>query len=142
MPQPPIQYPTAYSVSYVVAYSEPDGTSQLVSPDKPLPVTIGQPIGATPLAGTAIASVVVGPYAPVAGRPVVLALQGTWEGSVAVLRSTDEGATKLPLTIGGGAWGQFAGNCCEPVWEESETLARLYLDIQLASGSLGYRLAQ
>ncbi|MGE3693463.1 MAG: hypothetical protein AB7F98_18965 [Novosphingobium sp.] len=132
MPQPPIQYPTSYSVSYAVAFSDMAGNSLLVSPDAPLPVTIGQPAGTTPLTGTAVASVVVGPYAPVAGRPVMLSLQGTWQGTVALRRSTD----------GGTAWGQFAGNACEPVWEESESIARLYLDIQIASGSVSYRLAQ
>ena len=83
MPQPPIQYPTTYSVSQAVAYCDVDGSSILVNPDKPLPVTIG-----------------------------------------------------------GSPWARFSGNCCEPVWEESETVAKLYLDIQLASGSLTYRLAQ
>lgn len=142
MPQPPIQYPTTYSVSHAVAYSDIDGSSVLVGPDKPLPVTIGQPVGTTPLAGTAVASAVVGPYVPVAGRPVMLSLEGTWQGTVALLRSTDGGANKLPVTIGGNPWARFTGNACEPVWEESETVARLYLDIQLSSGSLNYRLAQ
>ena len=142
MPQPPIQYPASYSVSQAVAYSDVDGSSILVGPDKPLPVTIGQPVGTTPLAGTAVASVLVGPYTPVAGRPVMLSLEGTWQGTVALQRSTDGGAHKLPVTIGGSPWARFSGNCCEPVWEESESVAKLYLDIQLASGSLTYRLAQ
>lgn len=92
MPQPPIQYPTGYSVSYAVAYSDVDGSSLLVGPDKPLPVTLAQPAGATPLTGTAVASVVVGPYVPVAGRPIMLSLEGTWQGTVALQRSTDGGA--------------------------------------------------
>lgn len=59
-----------------------------------------------------------------------------------VLRSTDGGTTKLPLTIGGSAWGQFTGNCCEAIWEESEAAARLYRDIALTSGTVNYRLGQ
>lgn len=142
MPQPPIQYPATYSVSHAVAYSDLDGISVLVGPDKPLPVTLAQPSGGTPLAGTAVASVVVGPYVPVAGRPVMLSLEGTWQGTVALQRSTDGGTSKLPVTIGGSPWARFTGNACEPVWEESESVARLYLDIELSSGSLNYRLAQ
>ncbi len=142
MPQPPIQYPATYSVSHAVAYSDVDGSSILVGPDKPLPVTLAQPAGAAPLAGTAVASVVVGPYVPVAGRPVMLSLEGTWQGTVALQRSTDGGTNKLQVTIGGSPWARYTANCCEPVWEESESVARLYLDIQLSSGSLNYRLGQ
>jgi hypothetical protein len=72
----------------------------------------------------------------------MLSLEGTWQGTVALQRSTDGGVHKLPVTIGGGPWARFTGNACEPVWEESESVAKLYLDIQLASGSLNYRLAQ
>lgn len=46
------------------------------------------------------------------------------------------------MTIGGSPWARFTANCCEPVWEESESVAKLYLDIQISSGSLNYRLAQ
>jgi hypothetical protein len=73
---------------------------------------------------------------------VIVSLQGAWAGTVKVVRSTDNGTTKLPLTVAGGAWGEFAGNCCEAVWDESEPAAKLYLDIALASGSVTYRLAQ
>ena len=45
-------------------------------------------------------------------------------------------------SVNGAAWGQYAGNVCEAVWEESESAARLYLEITLASGSVAYRLAQ
>ena len=63
-------------------------------------------------------------------------------GTVKVVRSTDGGATKLALAIGGSLWAQFTGNCCEAVWDESDAAARLYLDIALMSGSVSYRLAQ
>ena len=72
----------------------------------------------------------------------MLALSGSWSGTVKVLRSTDGGATKLPLTIAGASWGQFTANCCEAIWEESEAAARLYLDITLIAGSASYRLGQ
>jgi hypothetical protein len=61
---------------------------------------------------------------------------------VRLLRSTDGGATKLPVTVAGDTWAQFTANCCEPVWDESEASARLYLDIALTSGTITYRIAQ
>ena len=72
----------------------------------------------------------------------MLLLSGTWTGSVRVLRSTDAGTTKLPLTLGGIGWAQFTGNCCEPVWDESSVNALLYLDVTYASGTIVYRMEQ
>ena len=72
----------------------------------------------------------------------MLALTGTWAGTVQVLRSTNGGASSQALTMGGTAWGNFTGNCCEPVWDESEAAAQLYLQITLTSGSVTYRIAQ
>lgn len=137
----PIQNPSPFVTSEAVAYADGDGNSVSVSAVSPLPVNIHFSASA-PLAGTAAASTQIGPFQPVQGRPVMLSLSGTWSGSVKVLRSTDGGATKLPLTIGGSVWAQFTGNCCEAVWEESEAAARLYLDIVLTSGSIAYRLGQ
>ena len=137
----PIQAPSGYSVSRAVAFADIDGTALLVSSTAPLPVTMGQ-AGTTPLAGSTATSGIAGPFTPVLGRPVILSLQGSWTGTVKVVRSTDGGTTKLALTVGGTIWAQFSGNCCEPVWDESDASARLYLDITLASGSVTYRLAQ
>lgn len=142
MPPTPILSPASYIPIRAAAYANLDGTSLLVSASNPMPVSIGPAAAATPLAGNTAASGVLGPFLPAAGRPVVLALSGTWSGTVAVKRSTDGGASKLALTIAGSAWGQFAANACEPVWEESEAGASLYLDVTLASGTLGYRLSQ
>lgn len=141
MPPTPIQSPSGYAVSQAVAYADVDGSARLVSTAAPLPVTMGNP-AVTPLAGTAAASGQVGPFQPVPGRAVVLSLSGTWSGTVRLLRSADGGTTRLPLTVAGAGWGQFTANCCELVWEESESTAQLYLDITLASGSVSYRLAQ
>ena len=106
MPNNPIQNPTGYAISRAVAYSDVDGTSIVVGAAAPLPVTTILPASA-PLTGTAATSAQVGPFQPVAGRPVMLALSGSWSGTVKVLRSTDGGATKLPLTIAGASWGQL-----------------------------------
>lgn len=141
MPTTPIQSPASYVPSRATAFADSQGNSQLVSAANPLPVTFDAGT-TTALAGTTSVTSVLGPFTPLVGRAVVLALSGTWSGTVKVRRSSDGGTTKLPLTAGGSAWGEFIGNCCEPVWEESETGASLYLDVTLSSGTLAYRLAQ
>ncbi len=141
-PSIPVTTPASYAPISAVGYAEADSTLSPVSADKPLPVsTVSVPAPAA-LAGTAAASAVVGPFTPNSNKPVVLALSGSWSGVVKVLRSTDGGTTKLPITAAGLVWGQFSANCCEPVWEESVSGAALYLDIALSSGSLTYRMAQ
>lgn len=142
MPASPIQSPAGYVPSRALAYADVDSTSLLVSVGNPLPVTMGSAAPAAPLAGSTSVTAVLGPFQPVVGRAVVLSLAGTWTGTVKVRRSTDAGTNKLPLTVAGTVWGQFTANCCEPVWEESESAAQLYLDVTLASGTLAYRLAQ
>ena len=141
----PIQNPTGYAIPRAIAYADTDGSMLQVSTAAPLPVAVtagGGSTATTPLAGTASTTSVVGPYQPAIGRAVMLLLTGTWTGSVKVLRSIDGGTTKQPLTINGNVWGQFTVNCCEAVWDESESAARFYLDIALASGSVTYRVAQ
>jgi hypothetical protein len=142
MPPTPIQSPASYVPSRAAAFADVDGTSLLVSASNPLPVAIGAAAAAAPLAGSASVTGIVGPYLPAPGRPMVLALAGTWSGTVTVKRSTDGGTTKLPLTVGGAPWGQFSANACEPIWEENEAGAGFYLDVALSSGTLIYRLAQ
>jgi hypothetical protein len=73
---------------------------------------------------------------------VVLSLSGIWEGTVQLMRSTDLGVTLHPVTAGGLAWGRYTANACEPVLEEQEAGAQLYLDIALTSGAVSYRIAQ
>lgn len=142
MPPTPIQSPASYVPSRAAAFADVDGTAMLVSANNPMPVAIGPAAAAAPLTGSTAATSIVGPFLPAAGRPVVLALTGTWSGAVSVKRSTDGGTTKLSLTVGGSAWGRFTANACEPVWEENETGAALYLDVALSSGTLTYRMAQ
>lgn len=130
--------------SRAAAFSDVDGTALLVSTSNPLPVTMAAVTGTspTPVAGTTSTSGVLGPFQPTLGRDIILALSGTWTGTVKVVRSTDGGTNRLPLTVAGVGWAQFTGNCCEAVWEETESSARLYLDVTLASGTLTYRMAQ
>ena len=143
MPTPiPVSAPAAYAPITAIGFAEADSTLTPVSADKPLPVSSVTIPAPAALAGSTATTVVVGPFTPNSGKPVVLALSGTWTGAVKLLRSTDGGTTKLPLTAAGQAWGVFGANCCEPVWEETVTGAALYLDIVLGSGTLAYRVAQ
>ena len=137
----PIQSPGGYAASRAMAFADPVGDGVLVSAADPLPVTLGSAATAA-LAGSTAASTVLGPYQPALGRGVMLTLSGSWSGTVKLLRSVDGGVTKLALTIAGASWGQFTANACEPVWEESEAAARLWLDVTLVSGTLTYRIAQ
>lgn len=152
MPESPVKLPAGYAPAFAVGYADESGNLILAGPADPLPVTLDsatievQPVESAqppaPLEGSAASSGLAGPFAPVAGRAVVLALAGSWEGTVQLTRSTDEGATRLPLTAGGLPWGIYTGNVCEPAWFESEDGAELYLEIALAAGAVDYRIAQ
>lgn len=96
----------------------------------------------TPLSGSSSTTQTVGPFTPQLGRPINLTLSGTWVGSVQLLRSIDGGTTKLPLTVGGSAWGSYSANANEPVWTETEAGATYYLAITRTSGTISYRIAQ
>ncbi|WP_225010718.1 hypothetical protein [Novosphingobium percolationis] len=141
MPPTPIASPAGYATANAMAYADGDGNVAIVSGQQPLPVQ--KKFAATaPLAGLTSVTGVFGPFAPALDRSVMLTLSGTWAGTVKVVRSIDGGATRLPLTVAGSVWAQFTGNACEPVWDESESAATLYLDVTLTSGTLVYRLAQ
>jgi hypothetical protein len=137
----PIQSPSGYAATRALAFADTDGSAVLASASTPLPVTLGS-AATVALTGSTAANGVLGPYQPALGRGAMLQLSGSWTGTVRLLRSTDGGTTKLPVTVAGTAWGQFTANCCEPVWEESEAAATLWLDVALTSGTLVYRLAQ
>jgi len=142
MPISPLKTPAGYVPQMAVAFANAGGDAEPVSAANPLPFTEQPFTAAAPLTGSTATSAVVGPFAPRSGRAIVLALSGTWTGTVKVLRSVDGGATKGGLTAGGTAWGVFTGNACEPVWDESEAAATLFLDITVTSGSVTYRMGQ
>lgn len=141
MPSSPINLPAGYAPAFAIGFSEA-GVLSVVDTATPLPVQTMNNAAAPALQGTTGSSAVVGPFAPSIGRTVILSLSGIWTGSVRLLRSTDGGATKLPVTAGGYAWGTFTANACEQVWLEEEAGAALYLDVALTSGTVTYRLAQ
>lgn len=138
----PIQSPSGYAATRALAFADVDGNAILASTANPLPVVVGNSAAATPLAGSTAANGTFGPFQPTPGRTVVITLSGTWAGTARILRSTDGGTIKLPLTLAGSVWGEYAANCCEPVWEENEAGATLWLDVALTSGTVNYRLSQ
>lgn len=148
MPNVPISYPARYAPGVALNYADEVGNAILVSQSAPLPVTLAAAVGggsttpSPPLTGsTAIAST-TGTYVPVAGRPLVLTLTGTWTGTVKLLRSINGGTTKLSLTLAGAPWAEYTANVNEPVWEESEAAAVFFLQFTPLSGTIAYRLAQ
>lgn len=142
MPSVPLLNPAPYAPPFAMSFANAGGSTDVVSATNPLPVTSAAATSPTPLNGSASANGVLGPFQPVPGRPVMLSLSGTWAGTVKIVRSTNGGTTKLPLTAMGQAYGSFTANMCEPVWEEGEVGATLYLDVTLTSGSLTYRMGQ
>lgn len=137
-----IKLPGGYALATAIGYADAtSGALSIVATDRPLPVTVQPPEAPAPLTGTTSASGAFGPFAPIPGRPVLLQLGGEWTGEVTLLRSTDQGATRHPLTIAAEPWARFTANACEPVWEESEAGAQLYLSVRIDSGTLSYRLA-
>ncbi|MBF7013038.1 hypothetical protein QUC32_25780 [Novosphingobium resinovorum] len=143
MPTSPIQMPSGYATAFAIGFTDGESSSlSLVENGRPLPVTTLSASTPEPLTGTTATSTSTGPFLPAPGRPVFITLTGIWQGSATLLRSIDGGVTQQPLTLGGDAWGTFSQNVCEPVWEEFESGAALYLAITLTSGSLTYRVAQ
>jgi hypothetical protein len=146
VPDIPISYPGKYAPGVALNFADSTGSAKQVSETSPLPVTLAATATSAPgpsaLAGNATTAVTVGPYTPVAGKPLFVSLSGTWTGTVKLLRSVDGGTTRLPVTLAGAPWAAYSANVCEPVWEENEASAVFYLQLSPTSGSIAYRLAQ
>lgn len=136
-----ISTPAGFAPAYAVGFSDPTGKLALVSDTAPLPVATAAPPPA-PLVGLSSASEVVGPFSPTVGRVILVTLDGEWDGTVRLLRSTDGGITKLPLRAGGASWAEFTRPGCEQAWTVTEAGATFYLDIALTSGTVAYRVSQ
>lgn len=135
--------PARYVSIHALCYGEADTPGTLVTDQTPLPtVARRRAARSTPLAGTASANTVAGPFVPDLDAPIMVSLSGTWTGRVAVLRSVDGGATKEPLTAAGQPWATFTANACEPVWEPTEAGATFFLQVSITSGTLTYRVSQ
>ncbi len=146
----PLHTPAGYAPTFALGLDDGTGHLSLVSAMRPLPVMAidGSVTGPAvlpapePLEGETAATQIVGPFEPALGRPIYCTLAGTWEGSVRLLRSTDGGARKQGVTLAGAEWAVFTANACEPVWEETEEAATLWLECTITQGTLAYRVSQ
>lgn len=138
----PLQTPGGFVPGVASGFDDGSGHFAFVAANRPLPVQSTPPSAPFALEGQSSADIVAGPFIPSALSPIFCTLAGDWQGRVMVKRSTDGGATLHPLTLAGGDWGSYTRNACEPVWEEAETGASLWLDCRVSSGTLAYRLAQ
>ncbi len=138
----PVQHPGCFVPLYALAYGAPGTVAIPVDPDHPLPVSLAPPTAGDALAGVTGSATVAGPFDARRGLPIWLTLSGDWRGSVRVLRSTDGGATKLPLTVAGESWANFTANVQEAIGEESVAGASWWLAITIDAGTLTYRVAQ
>lgn len=141
IPGTSISVPAGFAPAVAVGFADGDGQLALASSAAPLPVVTSAPAPA-PLAGESLESEIVGPFAATPGRVVVVALDGDWTGIVRLLRSTDGGATHMPLRVGGSPWAEYTSSGCEQAWSETEDGASFYLDIALQSGAVSYRVSQ
>jgi len=146
----PITIPARYTTPTAMGFTDPAGTLALVSQGAPLPVVVTNAAGGaappvTPppaLEGKTGETIVAGPFRPAAGVPIHLQLSGTWTGRVSLERSIDDGTTRQGLTVGGSRWASFATNANEPVWQENETGVTFWLNVEITSGELTYRVSQ
>jgi hypothetical protein len=141
MTSPSISVPAGFAPAYAAGYADAGGQLALVSQTSPLPVATAAP-AADPLVGQTAASTVAGPFYATVGRAIVVTLDGDWQGTVRLLRSTDDGATRIPLRVGGATWAEYSEAGCEQAWSETEEGVSFYLDITLSSGSVAYRVSQ
>jgi hypothetical protein len=133
--------PAGYAPAFALGFADATHNLNIVSDGLRLPVAFAAPPQA-PLAGETGNSIVAGPFAATAGRVITVTLDGTWDGMVRLLRSTDGGVTMVPLRVGGSAWAEYTDPGCEQAWTESEEGVSFYLDIALNSGTVAYRVSQ
>jgi hypothetical protein len=137
----PISLPAGYAPAFALGFADSTHNLNVVSDGLRLPVAFAA-APPSPLAGETSTSRLAGPFAATAGRVVTVTLDGEWDGTVRLLRSTDGGATMASLMVGGSPWGEYTASGCEQAWSESEDGASFFLDIALASGTLAYRVSQ
>jgi hypothetical protein len=133
--------PAGYAPAFALGFADATHNLNIVSDGLRLPVAVAAPPPA-PLAGQATNSVVAGPFAATAGRVITVTLDGVWDGTARLLRSTDGGTTMVPLRVGGAAWAEYSASGCEQAWTEVEEGVSFYLDIALNSGTVAYRVSQ
>jgi hypothetical protein len=144
MSTPRIQAPAPYVPQVAVTFGQSGAAALAVDMGNPLP-TRPVRVAATsvPLAGTATASGTVGPFVPELDRAIWVTLGSGWTGAVQLLRSTDGGVTRLPITTGDGTpKGQWWGAVNAAVTEESVAAASYWLGLTMTGGTLAYEVRQ
>lgn len=141
---PAIAVPAAYVGIEAIGFGTIGEELHSVTPDSPLPVaTTIAAATSIPLSGSTGTTGTAGPFVPQLGRAIRVILSGNWTGTVQLLRSIDDGATRLPITYpDGSARGSWSTNINSRVVEESEAGATYYLAITMTAGTLSYRIAQ
>lgn len=143
---PVVTAPAGFVPRYALSFGGVGADAVAVDSSNPLPIAdarVALPASSSPLIGTATENGVTASFAPQLGRPVWLALSGTWTGTVTLMRSADGGVTRAPVTYAdGSARPAWTGNLQAPVVEESVAGALYYLSITVTSGSVGYRMEQ
>ncbi len=140
---PRIDTPAGYVPLNAMSFANSDGAAVTVARNDPLP-TVVYPIAAPPndLTGTTMVADIAGPFVPMSGWPIWVTLSGSWHGKVTVLRSTDGGETKTPLTAAGSPWAVFERNVQEIIAVETSASASYYLQVEPTSGAVIFGFAQ
>lgn len=139
--QKPIVSPARFAPATAIGFSDEETGLVLVSNGKPLPVqTVRQSPNA--LIGTLSGAATSGPFAAVPGLPIVVALGGEWQGTIRLLRSSDGGASKMPLSASGIALGYFSQPGVEQVWEETQEDITFFLQADLSAGEAIFEVSQ
>jgi hypothetical protein len=139
-----VEAPGGFVPQIALTFGARDGAAVAVDRANPLPTrAVTAAAASVPLAGASADSGVFGPFAPDLSRAIVVTLAGEWSGTVTLLRSSDNGATRRPLTfIDGSPKGVWSGNVNAAIGEESVAGATYYLQFARTAGTLSYRVEQ
>jgi hypothetical protein len=141
-----VSAPGGFVPRYALSFGSANAAAVAVDASNPLPVADTRsagPAASTPLGDSLAASGTSAAFAPQLGRPIWLTLGGSWSGTASLLRSTDGGVTRLPLTYAdGSAKPVWTGNMQAPVAEESVAGALYYLSVALTAGTITFRMEQ
>lgn len=139
-----VEAPGGFVPQIALTFGARDGAAVAVDRANPLPTrAVTAAAASVPLAGSSAESGSIGPFVPDLERAIVVTLSGEWSGSVTVLRSSDNGATRHPLTfIDGSPKGTWSGNVNAAIGEESVAGATYYLQFARTAGTLTYRVEQ
>ena len=98
-------------------------------------------VSSDPIVGQFTANGTSDTFVAVPGRNLWVSLTGTFNATVTLMRSIDNGTTWAPITVGGSAYGVFTGPVQEALTAESESGVQYRLDCRpFVSGPVPYRI--